>query len=712
MYLTLYIIDMHLEIIQRTDTTEMVNSTVVEKLYQLAYENIDQGIQSQLDQTSNLEGNISPNAAYKDSVDYLREKFPNLYITISDNDCYIRFADNNIKTVLLDNSIGDGIGVTISNASTANLGTIFKNNTSITNFNEFKYFTRANTNPSNNMFEGCSNLISIDQSNITKLSNREFLGTGITIVNMPNLQTIADHEQFQSCSSLATVQSLGDILSLGNSMFRYCEDLESVVLPNGITTIPIATFAYDYGLTTINLQNISVVGDEGFRECDLTNVNANTLSNLVSVGNYGFLLTKIYGVLNLPRLSSLASQAFDRCQRLTGIECLGTLSSIPNNKVFYGTGITYAKIPYECTNIGNSAFQGCSSLTSITQYNKSLNDYEEGETPTFTNIQRVTNIGIAAFYDCRLLTISLNLPNLVNLGRQAFMNSNVSSIQNLGSNLTEIGYECFKGCSNLSGMVDLSNTKITSLGRGVFRGTSITGIIFPSTLKTYGESGNASPLANVTTCTIFKGLENVTKFNNCETMNCTNALYLRSYVSGATSPLVAGESRSGSVPQMYFPAFIGTTQTYYNNFYGAPNESFFCYRAQQTRTITMNLLYFKDLQTIQALFFYATVIKNLVINNTTPPIFDSTTATYDPGIIIDKTLVFGTNSTGVNGMIIYVPDSAKATYQANSNYNNYVIRGIDEINPDTNLPYLTRYATEAAWEAAGKPVDGLIEEYM
>ena len=703
---------MHLEIIQPTGSVEIVNQEVIDKLYNLSYENAEFEVESELDSTSNVVGTIQPTAAYEDAVIYLRQRFPQLTININNGDCYIRFADSNVRNVLLNNSIGDGVGVTISTASTANFGTIFKNNTDITNFNEFDYFTRANTNPSNNMFEGCNNLISIDQSNITKLSHREFLETGITTVNMPNLQTISDHEQFQSCSSLTTVQSLGDILSLGNSMFRYCGNLESVVLPNGITTVPISTFAYDQGLTTINLQNISVVGNDGFRECDLTNVNANTLSNLVSVGDNGFLLTKIYGVLNLPRLSSLASQVFDRCQRLTGIECLGTLSSIPNNRVFYGTGITYAKIPYECTNIGNAAFQDCTSLTSITQYNKSLNDYEEGETPTFTSIQRVTNIGISAFYGCRLLTISLNLPNLVNLGRQAFMNSNISSIQNLGNNLTEIGYECFNGCSNLSGMVDLSNTKITSLGRGVFKNTSITGIIFPSTLKTYGESGNASPILNVTTCTIFKGLENVTKFNNCESMNCTNVLYLRSYVSGETSPLVAGEKTSSSVPQMYFPAFIGTTKTYYNNYYGAPNNSFFCYRAQDTRTITMNLLYFKDLQTIQALFFYATVIKNLVINNATPPIFDSTTATYDSGINVDKTLVFGTNSTGVNGMIIYVPDSAKATYQANSNYNNYVIRGIDEINPDTNLPYLTRYATEAAWEAAGKPADGLIEAYM
>jgi hypothetical protein len=134
-----------------------------------------------------LSGSITPSAAYEDAVIYLREKFPNLTINISNGNCYIRFADNNVKTILLNNSIGDGIGVSVSDASTANLGTLLKGNTDITSFNEFKYFTRANTNPSNNMFEGCSNLSQVDLSEMLTVSNYEFKDTSITSINAPNL---------------------------------------------------------------------------------------------------------------------------------------------------------------------------------------------------------------------------------------------------------------------------------------------------------------------------------------------------------------------------------------------------------------------------------------------------------------------------------------------------------------------------------------------
>jgi len=55
------------------------------------------------------------------------------------------------------------------------------------------------------------------------------------------------------------------------------------------------------------------------------------------------------------------------------------------------TALQTVKIPYECTSITDNAFYGCSSLTSITQYNKSIDDYTEGETPTFTNFSKITS---------------------------------------------------------------------------------------------------------------------------------------------------------------------------------------------------------------------------------------------------------------------------------------------------------------------------------
>ena len=55
--------------------------------------------------------------------------------------------------------------ITASIAANANIGEWFKNNTSITSFDEFPYFTQNNMyGGSPFTFEGCTNLESIDLS--------------------------------------------------------------------------------------------------------------------------------------------------------------------------------------------------------------------------------------------------------------------------------------------------------------------------------------------------------------------------------------------------------------------------------------------------------------------------------------------------------------------------------------------------------------------
>jgi hypothetical protein len=58
-----------------------------------------------------LSGNITPSAAYEDSVAYLRSKFPNLTINISADDCYIRFENDLIKNIVLTKT-GNTLGIT------------------------------------------------------------------------------------------------------------------------------------------------------------------------------------------------------------------------------------------------------------------------------------------------------------------------------------------------------------------------------------------------------------------------------------------------------------------------------------------------------------------------------------------------------------------------------------------------------------------------
>lgn len=77
--------------------------------------------------------------------------------------------------------------------------------------------------------------------------------------------------------------------------------------------------------------------------------------------------------------------------------------------------------------------------------------------------------------------------------------------------------------------------------------------------------------------------------------------------------------------------------------------------------------------------------------------------------------IFGDCNIGT----LWVPNSAVSTYQADPQYSNLTIKGIDEKDANDNY-LLPRFATFADWEAAyeyavanNNPVPiGLIEEYM
>lgn len=149
---------MHLEIKQSTDRTETVSSQTIDKLYQLAFEDQNLGITSQLDATSDVQGRIEAPAAYEDAVRYLAgidpgdtKRFQNLYINIPNQNYYVRFEDPVVSNYCM-SLYGDGVGmtrtalaaVTTTNQlwcadSTSKMSNDLKSQ--VTTLNDFQYFT-------------------------------------------------------------------------------------------------------------------------------------------------------------------------------------------------------------------------------------------------------------------------------------------------------------------------------------------------------------------------------------------------------------------------------------------------------------------------------------------------------------------------------------------------------------------------------------------
>ena len=191
-------------------------------------------------------------------------------------------------------------------------------------------------------------------------------------------------------------------------------------------------------------------------------------------------------------------------------------SNIVNNDVTYSvtsigesafegcSGLTSITIPNSVTAIGEWAFCQCSGLTSVTLPNsvKSIENYTFFKCSSLTSItipNSVKSIGYEAFYRCSGLT-SVTIPNSVkSIGEYAFRDCSRLASITIPNSVTSIGEGAFQMCCGLNS-VTIPNS-VTSIGSSVFYGCSgLTSIIIPKSVTSIGDLAfrDCSHLASIT----------------------------------------------------------------------------------------------------------------------------------------------------------------------------------------------------------------------
>ena len=268
-------------------------------------------------------------------------------------------------------------------------------------------------------FYGCSSLTSVTiPEGVTSIDERAFYGcSSLTSVTIPEGVTSIGSSAFESCESITTVTIPQSVTRIGDHAFRSCRSLISVTIPEGVTRINWRTFCDCSSLTSITIpSSVTSIGDEAFYSC--SSLTAITIpSSVTSIGDYAFFYCSSLTSMTIPSsVTSIGERAFGRCSSLTA-----------------------ATIPSSVTSIGAAPFWYCSSLARITvNENNSMyvNDergvlfdkakttliqYPIGNTATSYEIPlSMTSIGERAFYGCSSLTTVTIPKSVTSIDRYAF----------------------------------------------------------------------------------------------------------------------------------------------------------------------------------------------------------------------------------------------------------------------------------------------------
>ena len=189
----------------------------------------------------------------------------------------IKFADAYVKALCVVNwdTNNDGELDKDEAAAVTDLGEVFKDNTTITSFNELRYFT-ALTSIGKLAFSCCSGLTSVTIPNsVESIGEKAFQGcSGLTSVTIPNSVTSIGQFVFFGCSGLKSVAIPNSVTSIGQSAFRNCSGLTSVTIPNSVRSIGQSAFFGCRGLTSVTIPNsVTTIGALAFYICSgLTSV--------------------------------------------------------------------------------------------------------------------------------------------------------------------------------------------------------------------------------------------------------------------------------------------------------------------------------------------------------------------------------------------------------------------------------------------------------
>ena len=372
------------------------------------------------------------------------------------------------------------------------------------------------------VFMNCTNLSEVNlPDSIKTIRYQSFWGcTSLTGITLPPETETIESFAFKECSSLAEITFPESVTSIGGRSFESCPELKNIYVLNPQAEISENAFGYMYSVST-PIDGVTIHGyanSTAQKYADSNSISFEALPDNQCGENCTWSFDSKTGTLTISGSGDMTDYTDSSApetkpwlylrDNIKSIIVEEGVTSVTNFAFSGINALLTVSLPKSLTSIGNTAFENCESLKSVTIQGNSLQSigYEAfsgcSSLESITLPDSIKSVGDGAFFGCTSLK-KANIPTAVTeIGNGMFQGCTVLEDIEIPDGVTSINSVAFSGCKALA-EINIPKS-VTSVADSAFSGcTLLTDIyIFNSSMEigseSFGYEDDSSLISGVT----------------------------------------------------------------------------------------------------------------------------------------------------------------------------------------------------------------------